>query len=68
MFKFEFPKTIIGALCVATLLLTTPLQAATLNSLDGKPLTLGEYITEGKWLVVMLWASDCDVCNEEAQS
>ena len=27
--------------------------------------SLNEYTGKGKWTVVMLWASDCSVCNEE---
>lgn len=27
---------------------------------------IGDYRAEGKWLVVMVWASNCPVCNREA--
>ena len=43
-------------------------QAATLNDFNGKPHSLDEYTGKGKWLVVMIWASDCHVCNKEAHS
>ena len=33
---------------------------------DGKPQRLESYTGGGKWLVVMIWASDCHVCNTEA--
>ena len=32
----------------------------------GKPQVLENYTGKGKWLVVMMWASDCHVCNQEA--
>jgi len=28
--------------------------------------SIADYTGKGKWLVVMLWASDCHVCNQEA--
>ena len=30
--------------------------------------TLEEYQGDGKWLVVMIWASDCEICKREAGS
>ena len=33
---------------------------------DGKPKSISDFAGKGKWLVVMLWASDCLVCNKEA--
>lgn len=39
---------------------------ATTKHLDGKPGAISDYAGKGKWLVVMLWASDCPVCNREA--
>jgi peroxiredoxin len=36
-----------------------------LRDLAGKAHTVDEYRGHGKWLVVMVWASDCRVCNEE---
>ena len=32
---------------------------------DGSAATLDDYAGKGKWLLVMLWASDCPVCNKE---
>lgn len=43
-----------------------PKPASTLKQLDGKASTIADYAGKGKWLVVMLWASDCMVCNREA--
>lgn len=33
---------------------------------NGEPRTLDDFREEDKWLVVMIWASDCPVCNREA--
>lgn len=41
---------------------------STLMDFDGHPRSVKEYQEPGKWLVVMLWASDCHVCNQEAHS
>lgn len=54
----------------ATLLAAAPTASAapaaeTLYDLDGRPRALAEYTGRGKWLVVMVWASDCAVCNKE---
>ena len=32
----------------------------------GKAQTIENYTAKGKWLVVMMWASDCYICNREA--
>lgn len=58
------------------LLFMAPLYAAhqgqnhpsTLMDFEGTPHTLSDYKNSGQWLVVMLWASDCHVCNQEAHS
>lgn len=36
------------------------------ENFKGKPQTLENHIGKGKWLVVMIWASDCHICNREA--
>jgi len=40
--------------------------AAFLQDMQGEFHVLQEYTGNDKWLVVMLWASDCHVCNQEA--
>ena len=37
----------------------------TLYDFGGRPHVLEEYLGQGKWLVVMVWASDCVVCEKE---
>ncbi len=34
---------------------------------QGQSHELSEYTGKGKWTIVMFWASDCHVCNAEAQ-
>ncbi len=36
-----------------------------LQDFSGKPRNIGEFTGKGKWTVVMIWASDCQVCNHE---
>lgn len=35
---------------------------------DGQSRTVESYTGDGKWLVVMIWAHDCHVCNMEIES
>lgn len=42
-------------------------HAAPLTEFDAKPETLAHYAGQGKWLVVMMWASDCLICNKEVE-
>lgn len=36
------------------------------DDFQGNQKSIADYTGNGKWLVVMLWASDCHVCNQEA--
>ena len=37
-----------------------------MKDFDGAYHSLDEYTGKGKWAVVMIWASDCQACNQEA--
>jgi len=37
----------------------------TLKDFNGKLATLDDYTGKGKWTIVMIWAHDCRVCNQE---
>jgi len=52
------------------LLITTGGALATDNSgkFSGNESEIGKFAGNGKWLVVMIWASDCTVCNREAHN
>ena len=43
-------------------------QMLNLKDMDGNKKNLHDYQIEGKWLVAMIWQSDCHICNQEAQS
>ncbi len=58
------------ALFVAAMAHVLPVALAappeeTLYDFDGRPHALEEYLGQGKWLVVTVWASDCAVCEKE---
>jgi len=36
------------------------------QDMDGNNRVLSDYIGKGKWTIVMMWISDCHVCNQEA--
>ena len=38
-----------------------------LKTIAGKSSTLEEHLGSGQWKVVILWASDCHACNQEAE-
>ena len=40
---------------------------AGLKDFEGKPSAISNYTGKGKWTAVILWASDCHVCNVEAE-
>jgi len=45
------------------LMLLSGVHAGELADFDGNPKAISDYSGKGKWLVVMIWASDCHVCN-----
>lgn len=36
-----------------------------LQSLDGRPRNVNEFIGQGKWVIVVFWAHDCGICAKE---
>lgn len=40
--------------------------AGPLLDFSGATRSIDEYLGQGKWRIVMFWASDCHVCNQEA--
>jgi len=62
------PRFVSGLVAMVWLLgFALPAQA-TLLDLEGSPKSISDYTGKGKWTVVMFWASDCHVCNKEAQA
>lgn len=43
-------------------------EDAPFSDFNGQPRTVESYAGNGQWLVVMIWAHDCGVCNQEAES
>lgn len=48
--------------------LMLPAQAAIFKDFNGKPASFEDYVGKGKWVVVMIWRSDCHVCDLKAKS
>ena len=61
-----------SSLCgvVLGLLLNVSVQASEplFSTFDNKPADIKDYIADDKWLLVMIWASDCHICNREAHA
>lgn len=62
---FVFKLLGIGTLML--LLITSQAQAGALFTLDGQEKKVEDYLGDGKWTVVMFWASDCHVCHVKAK-
>lgn len=56
------------AFIMSWLLLAPLAQATELQDFNGNPRSISDFSGKGKWLVVMIWASDCHVCNQEAHA
>jgi peroxiredoxin len=54
------------AICILLLAVSSFASSAELEALKPGPAAIDEYLEKGKWLIVMLWASDCVICNREA--
>lgn len=67
--NFFSRKNFAAVFFVLTLSLVLQVAQAEFNGFQdfqGKPQVLKNYVGKGKWLVVMIWASDCHICNKEA--
>lgn len=58
-------------LALGTLLALAPWAGAgageaPLYDLNGEPARLAPHLGDGRWTLVMFWAADCGVCNDEA--
>ena len=53
---------------VALMLIVGPAYGSTfMKDFDGGIHSLDEFTGQGKWAIVMIWASDCHACNQEAK-
>lgn len=55
-------------LMAMVLVITPAYSMSILKDFDGTLHTLDEYTGQGKWAIVMIWASDCHACNAEAKN
>lgn len=56
-------------LACLVLLVQPPALATDFRQLDDlSPASPEDYRTPGQWLIVVMWASDCPVCNQEAHA
>jgi thiol-disulfide isomerase/thioredoxin len=60
-------KSLSGTLLLAALVFSSAVQAGPFKDLNGNSMGLENYTGKGKWTIVMFWASDCHVCNDEVQ-
>lgn len=58
-------RRLILPVALAWLLLWGVAVAGPLRHLDGTPGDLSQYTGSGSWLVVMIWESNCRICNAE---
>lgn len=56
------------SLLLASLLLFSSafVQAGILTDFSGTPRNISDYTGNGKWLIVMFWASDCHICGKKS--
>ena len=54
------------SLALVMLVLPPLVHAEGFSDFNGKKAELKNYFAKDKWTVVMMWASDCHVCNHEA--
>lgn len=43
-------------------------SGSVLSTFDNEPAAIADYIKKNKWLLVMIWASDCHICNREVHA
>jgi peroxiredoxin len=54
---------------IGILMVVSQVQAAgQLYDFSGKASSIDDFTGKGKWTIVMMWASDCHVCNAEAHA
>lgn len=47
---------------------TASASAGGLKDFNGTEKAISDYAGDGKWRIVMIWASDCHVCNQEVHA
>jgi len=57
---------LLGIFLVLSIIAASVSASETSEKFIGNEQAIGKYTGNGKWLIVMIWASDCHVCNQEA--
>ena len=57
-----------SAVILLSLFMAAPTFAAGLTDFSGQRKQISDFTGGGKWRIVMIWASDCHVCNQEAHN
>ena len=62
-------RCLVAGVVISLSLVSAGASAGTsgLFDFEGRSRDLSEFTGQGQWTVVMFWASDCHVCNAEAQ-
>lgn len=60
-----FPAALLGLFLLLPAAWAAP---GLFRTFDDKPAQIADYTGDGKWLLVVIWASDCHVCNREAHT
>ncbi len=63
-----FSKSLFSILLALSLNISVQAGTPLFSSFAGKPVEISDYIVDDKWLLVMIWASDCHICNREAHA
>ncbi len=67
--KDHFSRIYLATFIIFTLLLSTSSSSASdwteVRTLEGKFTTLSQHFEEDKWTLVMLWTTDCGICQRE---
>jgi thiol-disulfide isomerase/thioredoxin len=58
-------RCIVVALFIAPAPVCANPAALEARDFQGNPHSVDAYLGQGKWVVLMIWASDCHICNEE---
>ena len=64
----KYLKTGIFFLLVIYCQAVTASQDGIFKDMKGVPQSVEDFMGGGNWLVMMIWASDCPICNQEAES
>ena len=61
-------KMLLASLIACMTLVAHAADEITFTDFAGEPRTIESYAGDGRWLVVMVWAHNCHVCNQEAEA